>query len=101
VVNANNLTSVPTSEILRSIGKAKLVITIEEHTIWGGLGGLVCEAIAKSGISKRVATLGIREGFVSEVGTQAYLRSRIGIDSKGIVNQALTLYEENNGSESL
>jgi len=61
------------------------IITIEEHTIHGGLGGCVAETLMDAGISPRTfRRMGLRAGFSSIVGSQAYLRKRYGLDADAI-----------------
>lgn len=50
--------------------------TLEEHSIIGGLGSAVAEAIAeiKSAHKNRFMRIGVRDKFIDVVGTQEYLR---------------------------
>lgn len=65
------------------------IVTVEEHTINGGLGGAVAEACLDGGVAPRnFARLGLRHGFTSIVGSQEYLRSRYGLDARSIVTAA-------------
>jgi transketolase len=61
------------------------IVTIEEHSVDGGLGGAVAEALlerdAVPGFFHRV---GLRGGFSSVVGSQDYLRSVYGMDAASI-----------------
>jgi len=62
------------------------VITVEEHTVDGGLGGAVAETLLEHGAAPRFfRRLGLRGGFASAVGSQAYLRRRYGLDADAIV----------------
>ena len=68
------------------------IITLEEHTIDGGLGGLVAEILLEHGVSpRRFKRMGLRNGFSSIVGSQAYLRARYGLDANAVVQNALEL----------
>jgi transketolase len=61
------------------------IVTVEEHTINGGLGGAVAEACLDNGVAPRkFKRLGLRGGFAAIVGKQEYLRSRYGIDHVAI-----------------
>lgn len=65
------------------------LITIEEHVVDGGLGGLVAETCLESGVTPRAFhRIGLREGFSSIVGSQDYLRRRYGMDAPAIVERA-------------
>lgn len=62
------------------------LLTIEEHTVEGGLGGAVAEVLLEAGVQPGFfQRLGIRGGFASAVGSQSYLRNRYGIDQAAIV----------------
>lgn len=61
------------------------IATIEEHTVSGGLGGLVAEELMEFGALPRVFyRFGLREGFSSIIGSQEYLRKRYGLDAESI-----------------
>jgi transketolase len=63
------------------------LITIEEHTVDGGLGGAVAELLLENGVIPGVfRRIGLRAGFSSIVGSQQYLRTRYGMDADAIVN---------------
>jgi transketolase len=66
------------------------LLTIEEHTIEGGLGGSIAESLLELGITPRFfRRMGLRAGFSSIVGTQTYLRQIYGINSNAIAEAAL------------
>lgn len=61
------------------------IITIEEHSIHGGLGGLVAETLMDAGVLPHVfRRMGLNGGFSSIVGSQSYLRKRYGLDAVAI-----------------
>jgi transketolase len=61
------------------------IVTVEEHTVIGGLGGAVAEAILELGVMPRVfRSIGLRAGFSSIVGSQDYLRRAYGLDTPSI-----------------
>jgi transketolase len=68
------------------------VITVEEHVVDGGLGGLVAETCLEAGVVPRAFhRIGLRAGFSSIVGSQDYLRTRYGMDADAIVARARTM----------
>ena len=62
VINMYSLKPVDHDTILNSAEKTKKVITVEEHTIIGGLGGIVSEVLAQNCIAK-LAMIGIEDQF--------------------------------------
>lgn len=63
-------------------GKSKTV-TIENHSIYGGLGSAVSEVIAENGISVPVKRIGVKEKF-GQVGTAEFLQEEFGLTAKQI-----------------
>ena len=60
-----------------------LLVTVEEHQVMGGAGSAVCEALAASGIEKKVLLLGLPDRFIDH-GDSARLLSGVGLDAEGI-----------------
>ena len=76
--------------ILAAARETGAIITLEEHTVEGGLGGLVAETLLEHGVApRRFRRMGLRNGFSSIVGSQAYLRARYGLDAAAIVRAAM------------
>lgn len=63
-------------------GESKIV-TIENHSIYGGLGSAVSEVIAENGISVPVKRIGVKEKF-GQVGTAEFLQEEFGLTAKQI-----------------
>ena len=63
-------------------GKSKIV-TIENHSIYGGLGSAVSEVIAENGISEPEKRIGVKEKF-GQVGTAEFLQEEFGLTAKQI-----------------
>jgi len=62
------------------------IVTVEEHSVHGGLGGAVAESLLESGVVPRAFhRIGLRSGFSSIVGSQDYLRAAYGMDAPSIV----------------
>jgi transketolase len=60
VLHVPSIKPVNKEEIVQAAEKAKLVITVEEHTIYGGLGGLVAEVLSEAS-PRRVIRFGIED----------------------------------------
>ena len=63
----------------------KLVVTIEEHVLNGGLGSAVLEAFSDHGIIKKVVRLGIPDVFAKKYGSQDIIMAGFGLDPGNIV----------------
>lgn len=66
--------------------RGRLIVTIEEHSVIGGLGGAVAEILAQMPQPKaRLKMIGLQDCFSSIVGDQDYLRRMYGLDVDSIV----------------
>lgn len=67
------------------------VVTVEEHSLHGGIGALTAVLLARGGLLKKFAMLGISEGEFACYGTRAGIRAHYGIDSAGIIKAVRSL----------
>ncbi len=92
VVNARFAKPLDSELIIGIASRIRCLITVEENALSGGFGSGVIELLQKSGVDNiQVKCIGIPDEFV-EQGTQAMLRSKYGLDAKGIAQQVLTLF---------
>jgi len=71
--------------VIEEAKKGNFIVTVEEGNLCGGFGSAVLEVLEKNNASfKRVLRLGIKDKFISEVGSQEYLRDICGLSAKGI-----------------
>lgn len=73
--------------VLAAAHQSSLVVTVEEHSIVGGLGGAVAEIMAEEGCGTRLVRVGLEDTYSSVVGSQEYLRNRYGMDAAAIVER--------------
>ena len=68
------------------------IITLEEHTLIGGLFSKISEiCINNKFMPKSIIRFGIPDAFPKVVGSQSYLRNYYGIDSKSLTQEILKL----------
>jgi transketolase len=85
VVSVHTIKPLDTAAILRAASETGAVVTVEEHTIHGGLGGAVAETLLDGGVMpRRFLRIGLEHGFSSIVGSQAYLRRCYQMDAPQI-----------------
>ena len=78
--------------LIEAARQHRAVVTIEEHTVSGGLGGLVLETFADAGVaSGRFMRIGLERCFSSVVGSQSYLRTAYRMDAASIVQRTQEL----------
>ncbi len=77
------------------IKKAKIIVTIEENTIIGGLGSAISELIAEAGFEKpkKFKRIGIPDVFPNKYGNQKFLMDYYGISSENLVKVVKGLAE--------
>ena len=81
---------------------SKLIVTVEEHNVAGGLGGAVCEMItAGNSPGRRVLRLGLTDAHADSTGPTAHMRREAGLDVEGIVGSILTGLKAFQGRRSL
>lgn len=91
VISMHTLNPIDHHEIYVASKETGGIITVEEHTIAGGLGSIVAEVCLESGVvPKFFYRIGLRMGFSSVVGSQQYLRKHYNIDKNTIINKVLS-----------
>lgn len=61
------------------------VITLENHTIVGGLGSIIAEILAEEGIGKKLIRLGLPDTFAHGA-SRPYLMKKYGLDAMALVS---------------
>jgi transketolase len=79
VLHVPSIKPVNKEEIVSAAEKAKLVVTVEEHTIYGGLGGLVAEVLSEAS-PRRVVRFGIEDRW-GESAPNDYLLETFGMSA--------------------
>ena len=67
----------------------KYIYTFEEHSINGGLGTTVAEYIAESSHNPVFKRFGLPDAFSHYVGSQKFIRSKLGFTDSKIYNQII------------
>jgi len=75
----------PQQAVITSAKAKQVVITIEDHSIIGGLGSAVAEVLAESGYKGTFKRIGYPDVFPHGYGTQDEMRARYGITAEAIV----------------
>lgn len=86
VLDMFSVKPIDSEAIIKESQNKKLVVTIENHSINGGLGSIVAEILSEHQLCVPLLRLGVNEEF-GEVGSLDYLKKRYGIDKDSIVSQ--------------
>jgi transketolase len=84
VINVHTIKPLDEVTILNSINNTKKIITVEEHSIIGGLGSAVSELISRADDSYKMKMIGIEDKF-GQSGTPDELLNYYGLNSSNIV----------------
>lgn len=90
VLNIHTIKPIDKEAVLSAIHDTRRIITAEDHTVIGGLGGAVAEVIAESGMGCAFRRLGLQDAF-SPIGYHEDLMSYHKIDTNGILETARAL----------
>lgn len=82
VINIHTIKPIDEELLVKAAKETGRVVTVEEHSIIGGLGGAVCEVLAEQA-PVPVKRLGIRDEF-GESGVAEELLKKHGLDGEGI-----------------
>ena len=85
VINIHTIKPLDTDLVAASAKKTGKVVTVEEHSIIGGLGGAVCEALSENAPTK-VMRIGVNDRF-GESGPGTALIKVFGLDAESIAEK--------------
>lgn len=91
VISMPTIKPIDTEIILESIQKTKAVVTLEEHSIIGGLGSAVAEVIAESGVRVKFKRIAVPDRFTKGSGLQEYMRRANGLSVEQIITTIRSL----------
>ncbi len=92
VVNMHTIKPIDVNAVKKSLN-AKLIITVEEHNIIGGLGSAISEVLSKQPKSPPQLFLGINDTY-GKAGDYEFLKKKYGLNSENIVAKALNLLKD-------
>lgn len=88
VINIHTIKPLDEDLIISAAKQTGKVVTVEEHSIIGGLGGAVCEVLSEKA-PVPVKRIGIRDVF-GESGSAIKLLEKYGLDGKGVYEAVKT-----------
>jgi transketolase len=88
VVNVPVIKPLDTATVQRVAARAKVVLTAENHTIFGGLGSAVAETMAEAGIGRRLHRIGLADTFAEGSLTGPYLFEKYGLSTQSVIDTA-------------
>lgn len=86
VIHVPSLKPVDDDALVAAIGDAPLVVTVEEHSVLGGLGGLVAEVLTSAGPSPQLLRIGLDDVWGESAGND-FLLEKHGLSPARITDQ--------------
>jgi len=96
VISMHTIKPLDRSLILESARKTTIMISLEEHSVIGGLGSAISEILAQSDCSIRYKCIGVPDRFTACIGFQEYMRKANGLTSKQIAKTITRFIHEKN-----
>ena len=90
VVHAPSLKPFDAAGLVAAVGSTPLVITVEEHTVAGGLGGLVAESLSSAGVGARVVRFGLDDVWGESAGDD-FLLEKHGLSAVRVAERTIAL----------
>jgi transketolase len=97
IISVHTIKPFDQDSVIQACKKTGGIITVEEHTLNGGLGSVVAETIVDHGIyPEKLLRIGLESKFSSIVGSQQYLRKQYGLDADAISKKIMNLLSKEN-----
>jgi transketolase len=84
VINISSLRPLDRLALVSLLDSADTIISVEEHSVAGGLGSTIAELLAESGLGIPLVRVGIPEGTFAVSGPRDKIRARYSLDKTGI-----------------
>ena len=91
VINMHTLKPLDEMAIAKAAQGTRLLVTMEEHNVLGGLGGAVCEVVCSLGLGRRVLRLGLQDRYDAFAGSHEHLLRGHGLDAEVAAQRIATL----------
>ena len=88
VVHAPTIKPFDEATVLAELDTPRLAVTLENHTVVGGLFETVASALVRRGVSRRVVPIGLPDAFL-DAGALPTLHDRYGLSTSAIVDRIL------------
>ncbi|MBR2731885.1 MAG: transketolase family protein [Clostridia bacterium] len=85
VLNMHTIKPIDRDAIMKAVMDTRRIITVEDHSILGGLGSAVAEVVVEGGKACAFRKLGHPDKF-APIGLHEDIMAEVGIDSNGIIN---------------
>lgn len=93
VISMHSLRPFDADALLSAARRTRALITVEEHSIYGGLGSACAEVLMQAGVPVKFKIVGIPDEY-TVTGSQAQIFAHYGISADGLAATARTMMSE-------
>ena len=90
VVNVPVIKPLDASTVVVVATSSRVVVSAENHTVVGGLGSAIAEALAEAGLGRPLRRIGLRDTFAEGSRTAPFLFDKYGLSTQAVVDAAWT-----------
>lgn len=84
LVNVHTIKPLDEKNVMQMAERSKMLFSVEEHNIYGGLGGMIAETLIEHGIGRKLHRIGLHDTFAIGYGTHKSVRKDNGLDAEAI-----------------
>lgn len=95
VINIATVKPFDVQDVLERARTHRVIFTVEEHSITGGIGSAVAEVVAESNIPVLFKRIGLEGKFASGYGTHEQVKEANELDAAGIMQRIMKYLDEN------
>lgn len=92
LINVHTVKPFNKESVLKMASVSKMIFTVEEHSIYGGLGGIISEILTEEGVGIRLHRIGLEDEFAVGYGTHNQVRKENGLDRRSIAKKIINAY---------
>jgi len=93
VLSMHTIKPIDEDAVREAASETRAIVTLEEHSVIGGLGSAVAEVLAEAGSAVIFRRLGLPSAFSTQVGGQEFLRAMHGLSEEEVTESVRAVLE--------
>lgn len=93
VVHVPTIKPIDSDGLLAACGRTRAVLTVENHSVIGGLGSAVAEVLAESGLGRPLRRIGLSDTFAEGAKTASHLFTAYGLSTQRLLDVGWSVLE--------
>ena len=98
LINVHTIKPFDSASVLDMASKVKMFVSVEEHSIYGGLGSILSEILTDNGVGIRLHRIGLKDTFATGYGTHKSVRAENGLSAEAIASEILAALQKGNSN---